>query len=81
MEVGATDGAASNLEDDIAGLDDLGLGAVNDLDCVLALPDQSLHHLAGVAILCSVSCRVGNVLGGDGVVAVANGLLSQGCCL
>lgn len=81
MEVGAADGAAGDLKDDIAGLNDLGLGALDNLDCVLALPDQSLHGLAGVAILSSVSCRVGNVLSGDSVVAVANGLLSQGCCL
>lgn len=81
MEVRTADSTASDLEDDIARLDELGLGALDDLDCVLALPSQSLHGLIRVAVLFSVVSRVGDVLGSDSVVAVTNSPLGQCCCL
>lgn len=81
MKVRTTDSAASNLEDDIARLNQFGLGALDDLDCVLALPGQSLHGLIRVAVLFSVVSRVGHVLGSDSVVAVTNSPLGQCCCL
>lgn len=81
MKVRTTDSAASNLEDDIARLNQFGLGALDDLDCVLALPGQSLHGLIRVTVLFSVVSRVGDVLGSDSVVAVTNSPLGQCCCL
>ena len=70
VEVTSTDGRASDLEDHIAVLDDLGLGDVGHLDLVLPHPHESFHRLGGV----SGFAVVRNVLLYDGIVAVANGL-------
>jgi hypothetical protein len=81
VEIRAADSAAGDLEDNITRLDNLGLGALDNLDLVLALPDQSLHVLGRVTVLFSVSSRVGDILSGDGIIAMTYGLLGHCCCL
>lgn len=51
MQVTAADGTTSNLDYNIRVVDDLWFGGVNNLDSVLSLPGQRLHHLAVVAIV------------------------------
>lgn len=75
MQVRAADCRSGDLENDIAVLDDLWLGAVNHLDFVLAHPCKSLHCLALVAPLLLVA-GVGDILGSGGLTTVTNGLLN-----
>lgn len=48
VKVRAADGGAGDLEDDIGGLDNLGLGNLDNLDLLGALPDEGLHKLGGI---------------------------------
>lgn len=70
MQITAAECAASNLQDDITRLDDLGPGSFDDFNLVLALPHQCLH-LVGVV---SGSLIVGDILLRDGGAIVPNGL-------
>lgn len=54
---------------------------LTDFDIVLALPDQSLHHDTGIAILVIVESCVGNILDSVRVVSVADSTFGHGCCL
>lgn len=58
-----------------------GLRILTHLDAVLALPGQSLHGLGGIAILLAVAGGIGDILLRDGVITMADGLLSLGCNL
>lgn len=71
MQITTTQCTASDLEDDITRLNNLGAGSLNNFNFVLALPHQGLH-LVGV-----VSSRlvVGDILFRDGGSIVANSLL------
>ena len=47
------------------------------LDCVLAHPSKRLHHLAWVTVLSVLALVVCDILSGDVVVVVTDGLLSE----
>lgn len=71
MQIATAQCTASDLENDVARLNKLGAGSLDDFNFVLALPHQGLH-LVGV-----VSSRfvVGDILFRDGSSIVANSLL------
>ena len=93
MQVTAADGAARHLEDDIAVVEDLGLGRLDcllldaslhsrswhltDFDFALARPGKRFHRHVGVADL----DVVGDILLQDGIVVLADRLVEPVCCL
>ena len=82
MEVGAANGRTGHFDNDIGAFDLCGLECLNDLDAVLSIPHQCLHHLArGIRILRWVFGGIAEVLFGRGFTAVADDLLDHGCCL
>jgi len=62
MEIGTTDRAASDFENDIAVLYDDGTRYFLDLDVAFAHPAERLHGLGGVTILRTVAGGVGDIL-------------------
>lgn len=81
VQVGTTDSRASDLQDDIAVLDDDRARNRDDFDFVLCLPDQRLHGLGRVSVLGAIASWVRDILGRDGVATVADDLFDQVCSL
>lgn len=81
MQVRTADCGSGNLDNDIAGLHDLGLRALDHLDLVLAHPRQRLHLLARrvgvfsrVARVCDILCRGGFTAMTDGLFGLQSSL-------
>ena len=79
VEIAAADGTAGDFENDIPVFDDARFGHVDHLHRVFAHPRQSLHRFRRVAVFASFLSRVGDILDGDCVGVVADGLFRFGC--
>lgn len=50
MQITSAKRASGDLQNDIPGLNNLGPGSIDDLNLILALPDERFHGLALAAL-------------------------------